>query len=94
MNTKPDVNEGSAALLCHQPMIVGLRRCIGAAFEHEESFLDRFWNGWRINMTGLHECYMASERTKIVVLRNDGGFATTSISTDDFLLWVDSVVDG
>ena len=73
-------------------MLGGLRKCIEAAFTHHDEFLDTFWSGWRDNgIWELHECYMASKRTKIVVLREDGGFVTNTISTDKFIVWVELV---
>lgn len=73
-------------------MIGGLRKCIEAAFTHHDDFMDTFWDGWRDSgIWELHECYMASERTKIVVLRDDGGFISNAISTDQFISWVERV---
>jgi len=73
-------------------MLGGLRKCIESAFTHEADFLDTFWRGWREGgIWELHECYMAGERTKIVVLRDDGGFITNTISTDKFISWVERV---
>jgi hypothetical protein len=77
---------------CVPLMIGGLRKCIEAAFTYHDEFMDTFWCGWRDNgIWELHECYMASERTKIVVLREDGGFITNTISTDKFIAWVELV---
>ncbi|WP_417459176.1 hypothetical protein [Kordiimonas sp.] len=76
-------------------MLSGLSRCIETAFVHSESFLDEFWPKWREGgIEGLHECYMASERTKIVVMREDGGFITQAISTQDFICWVERTLNG
>lgn len=66
-------------------LLNGLRRYIGAAFEHEDEFVERF-----IGKAGveLQECYMASERTKLVYMTTeDGGLWTDTISTHDFIAW-------
>jgi hypothetical protein len=78
---------------CYPSLVVaGLRRYITAAFDHHDDFLARFWPSEHIQE--LHECYMASERTKLVVMFTDGSFVTNCISTDEFISWAESVNDG
>jgi hypothetical protein len=64
-----------------------LSRYIRKAFDNEEDFLVRFWNGDRHDE--LLECYMASERTRIAVLVESGATVTDTISTTEFMDWCD-----
>lgn len=65
-----------------------LSATIQRAFDNETLFLQRFWDGDEGNE--LLECYMASERTRIAVLMEDGTTVTTTIKTDEFLDWAES----
>lgn len=62
---------------------------IRAAFDNEEQFLERFWGGG--GSPELLECYMASERTRIVCLVSSGDHIGDTIRTDEFIQWCEQV---
>ena len=69
---------------------LGIRRYISAAFEHEASFMERF----APTVLGeLNECYMASERTRVVFVLDTGQHVGDYIRTDEFMDWVDFILD-
>ncbi len=56
-------------------------------FDNEGDFLADLTDGFQD--AELLECYMASERTKIVVLTHEGQHITTIIPTMEVLHWCD-----
>ena len=56
-------------------------------FDNEDDFLADLTDGFQD--AELLECYMASERTKIVVLTNEGQHITTTIPTAEITAWCD-----
>lgn len=56
-------------------------------FDNEEDFLTDLTDGLRD--CELLECYMASERTKIVVVDHDGQHITTTVPTAKVAAWCD-----
>jgi hypothetical protein len=95
VNAKESAENGSGVSPCYADVVVaGLSRYIGAAFKYEEEFLAKFWCGKTRNLsqTELHECYMASERTRIVVIVEDGLMCTAFISTQEFIAWVEGML--
>lgn len=64
-----------------------LSRYIATAFDNEDDFLCHFLGGEYCEE--LIECYMASERTRVVFLDNHGCHITATIPTDDFMAWCD-----
>ena len=63
-------------------------RHIQAAFDNAGDFMERFLpdHDWE----ELAECYMASERTRIVFINTSGAPITTTIRTSEFINWVAS----
>lgn len=62
---------------------------IRKAFENEKAFLGRFWVR---DTDELSEFYMASERCRMnIMLVEHGKTMTTTIRTDEFLEWADSI---
>ena len=56
-------------------------------FDNEGDFLADLTEGFQD--AELLECYMASERTKIVVLAHEGQHITTTIPTAEVIAWCD-----
>lgn len=64
-----------------------LAKYCGCAFEHEEEFLETFCHG--MTAVDLLECYMASDRCKIIFLVDSGTTISNTISTTKFMSWCD-----
>lgn len=73
-------------------MLGGIQRCVEVALKNHDAFLDEFWLNWRDNgVLELHNCYVGSERTLILVRMESGGLTSNTISNGKFISWVESV---
>ena len=68
-----------------------LGKYIQCAFDNEGAFFHWFQHGQALSLV---ECYMASERTRIVLELFWGGEETHVIPTSDFIAWCEEVMDG
>jgi len=64
-----------------------LSKYVNCAFEHEDEFLETFCKDMKA--TDLLECYMASDRCKIIFLLESGTTISNTISTTKFMAWCD-----
>ena len=72
-----------------------LARYIEGAFSDEEAFIRRFAPEVSYpDACSLEECYMASEATRIEISNMNGHKFTKTISTTDFITWIDKNKEG
>ena len=75
--------------LSNMPVSFNIREAMfkytNCAFENEEEFLDAFCKDMKA--TDLLECYMASDRCKIIFLLESGTTISNTISTTKFMAW-------
>lgn len=84
-------SEACDCYLSNVPVALNIRdvlsKYIGCAFENEEEFLETFCSG--MTAVDLLECYMGSERCKIIFLVASGTTISNTISTTKFMSWCD-----
>lgn len=62
-----------------------LSKYVNCAFEYEDEFLETFCKGMKA--TDLLECYMASDRCKLIFVLESGTTIGNTISTTKFMTW-------
>ena len=68
-----------------------LKKYITFVYHHESEFLEEFFPELDDDIWEVTECYMASERIRLLLSSYDKP-KTTTIPTDDLINWVDNYV--
>ena len=68
-------------------LMLELERLITYAFDNEAGFINEFFPDTGPDWS-LERCYLASERTEIALIHDDGSLIETTIPTLNFISWV------